>query len=175
MPSCLLSVAFRAQVNQNKSYVVRQRLDCTLGRVHDSLISGRAMTRILIADDNAMVRRALRRLIESHSDWQVCGEAMGGQEAIERARELHPDVLVMDLVMPGMNGFEAARQLAEVEPKLPILLCTVQISSYVVEKAQKLGIKGAVPKSETRQITDGIAALARHEKFYWQPRPAEAI
>ena len=50
------------------------------------------MTRILIADDNAMVRRALRRLIESHSDWQVCGEAMGGREAIERARELHPDV-----------------------------------------------------------------------------------
>jgi DNA-binding NarL/FixJ family response regulator len=132
------------------------------------------MTRILIADDNAMVRRALRRLIESHSDWQVCGEAMGGREAIDRARELHPDVLVLDLMMPGMNGFEAARQLAELEPKLPILLCTVQISAFVVEKAQKLGIQGAVAKSEVRQITEGIAALARHEKFYWQAGPAES-
>jgi len=112
------------------------------------------MTRILIADDNAMVRRALRRLIESHSDWQVCGEAMGGREAIDRARELHPDVLVLDLMMPGMNGFEAARQLAELEPKLPI--------------------QGAVAKSEVRQITEGIAALARHEKFYWQAGPAES-
>lgn len=132
------------------------------------------MTRILIADDNAIVRRALRRLIESHKDWQVCGEAMGGREAIERAQELRPDILVMDLVMPGMNGFEAARELAEIEPKLPILLCTVQISSYVVEKAQKLGIKGAVAKSETRQITDGIAALARRENFFWKPRLAES-
>jgi DNA-binding NarL/FixJ family response regulator len=126
------------------------------------------MTRILIADDNEMVRRALRHLIESHKDWEVCGEAMGGREAIERARELRPDVLVLDLVMPGMNGFEAAPQIAESAPGLPILLCTVQISPYVVERARKMGIQGAVAKSEVRQITQGIAALARHEKFYWQ-------
>lgn len=125
------------------------------------------MTRILIVDDNATVRRAMRNLIESHADWQVCGEAMGGREAIDRARELHPDVLVLDLVMPGMNGFDAAREIAETEPGLPILLCTAQISTYVVERAQELGIQGAVAKGEVRQITDGIAALLRHEKFYW--------
>jgi|SRR5579864_39272 len=127
------------------------------------------MIRILIADDNALVRRALRQLIESHAGWQVCGEAMGGGDAVDQARELHPDVLVLDLMMPGMNGFEAARQLTQLEPELPILLCTVQISPYVVEKAQSMGIQGAVSKSEVGQITDGIAALLRHEKFY---RPA---
>jgi len=122
--------------------------------------------RILIADDNAMVRRALRQLIESHCDWQVCGEAKGGREAVECVRELHPDVLVLDLMMPGMNGFEAAREVSQFEPHLPILLCTVQISSYVVEKAQRMGIQGAVSKSEVGQITEGIEALLRHEKFY---------
>jgi DNA-binding NarL/FixJ family response regulator len=127
------------------------------------------MKRILIADDNATVRRGLRSLIATHRDWDVCGEAVDGREAIERARELHPDVLLLDLVMPGMNGLDAARELAKCEPELQILLCSVQLSTYVVDEAEKAGIQGAVSKSKVSQIIDGIVALLRHERFYCRP------
>src|SRR6266850_4931243 len=105
------------------------------------------MKRILIADDNALVRRGLRGLITRNDDWQECGEANDGREAVQRTRKLHRDVLVLDLAMPGMNGFDAARELAQVEPGVQILLCTVQLSTYVV-RAEKMGIPGAVSKSK---------------------------
>lgn len=127
------------------------------------------MKRILIADDNASVRRGLRSLIATHRDWDVCGEAANGREAIDRARELHPDLLLLDLVMPGMNGLDAGRELARVEPDMPILLCSVQLSTFVVDEAEKAGIQGAVSKSKVSQIIDGISALLRHERFYCRP------
>src|SRR4030081_1176257 len=127
------------------------------------------MKRILIADDNATVRRGLRGLIARNEDWQGCGEGNDGREAVQQARELHPDVLVLDLAMPGMNGFDAARELAKVEPDVEILLCTVQLSTSVVREAEKMGISGAVSKWKVSQITDGIAALLRHERFYCWP------
>ncbi len=100
------------------------------------------MKRILIADDNARVRRGLRGLITRNDDWQVCGEANDGREAVRQARELHPDILVLDLAMPGMNGFDAARELAKVEPGVQILLCTVQLSTYVVRKRRRWESQG---------------------------------
>jgi DNA-binding NarL/FixJ family response regulator len=127
------------------------------------------MKRILIADDNATVRRGLRGVIEHHQDWDACGEAIDGREAIQRARELHPDVLLLDLAMPGMNGFDTARELAKPEPNVQILLCTVQLSTFVVRQAEKMGIQGAVSKSKVSQITERIAALLRHETFYCWP------
>ncbi len=127
------------------------------------------MKRILIADDNATVRRGLRGVIEHYQDWDVCGEAINGSDAIERARELHPDVLLLDLAMPGMNGFDTARELTKLEPSVQILLCTAQLSTFVVREAEKMGIQGAVSKSKVSQITDGIAALLRHETFYCWP------
>ncbi len=127
------------------------------------------MKRILIADDNATVRRGLRGLIGMHPDWDVCGEAANGREAIDRARELRPDVVLLDLVMPGMSGLDAARELAQSEPELPILLCSVQLSTFVVDEAEKAGIQGAVSKSKVSQIIAGIAALLRHERFYCRP------
>ena len=99
------------------------------------------MKRILIADDNPMVRRGL---IEHNQEWDVCGEAMNGREAIEQARALHSDVLLLDLVMPEMNGFDIAREVAKVEPKVRILLCTVQLSTYVVREAKGSGSAGGV-------------------------------
>jgi two-component system response regulator DesR len=127
------------------------------------------MKRIPIADDSAVVRRGLRELIEHTLDWDVCGEAVNGAEAIERAREPHPDMLLLDFAMPGMNGFDTARELAKVEPNLPVLLCTVQLSNHVVREAEKIGIQGAVSKSKVSQITDGIAAVLGHETFYCWP------
>ena len=124
------------------------------------------MKRILIADDNPLVRRGLRHLIERHREWKVVAEAKDGRDVVDRARELHPDVVVLDLVMPNMNGLEAARELAKTEPQLPILLCTVQWSPHIVDQARKSGARGAVSKSEAGQIADAIAALIEKRTFY---------
>ena len=66
---------------------------------------------ILIADDNDVVRRAVCEVFTRESDFEVCGEAHDGQDAIDKAERLHPDLIILDLSMPGMNGFDAARVL----------------------------------------------------------------
>jgi len=65
------------------------------------------MVRILIADDHPAVRRSLRSMVQSRSDWDLCGEAADGLDALEKARELKPDVILLDISMPRMNGIEA--------------------------------------------------------------------
>ena len=83
-------------------------------------------TRILIADDDATIRLLLRRLLERQPDWQVCGDASNGAEAIEKVEQLDPDLVVMDLSMPVMTGLQAAPEIAKAHPQLPMLLISVQ-------------------------------------------------
>src|SRR5260370_6301381 len=87
---------------------------------------GAMAIRILIADDDASIRRLLRRLIENHADWTVCGDAHDGQDAIGKTAQLTPDIVVLDLAMPQMNGLQAARETVRKRPSLPMLLLTVQ-------------------------------------------------
>ena len=77
--------------------------------------------RFLIVDDNAVIRRALRVLVEGYADWQVCGEGENGFEAVAKAGELNPDLIIMDLAMPMMDGISAAREISKTSPALPIL------------------------------------------------------
>ncbi len=71
---------------------------------------------ILIVDESALVRHALRSCIEQTRDWEVCGEAENGKVAVEQVRELHPDVVILDLQMPVMDGLEAAGQINQLAP-----------------------------------------------------------
>jgi len=68
---------------------------------------------ILIADDSIFIRKALCNLLEREEDFDVCGEAKNGKEAIEKAKELHPDLILLDLSMPVMNGLDATRVLKQ--------------------------------------------------------------
>ena len=79
-------------------------------------------TRILIADDDASIRRLVRRILEDHPNWEVCGEAVDGQEAVVKTVELHPDVVILDLAMPEKNGFQAAREISALFPLMPMVL-----------------------------------------------------
>ena len=102
--------------------------------------------RILIADDDASIRRLLRRLIESHDGWSVCGDAQDGQDAIGKAAQLNPDVIVLDLAMPQMNGLQAAPILRAMHPKTPIILFTLYADSVVEHEAHLAGISSLVAK-----------------------------
>jgi DNA-binding NarL/FixJ family response regulator len=123
--------------------------------------------RILIADDDAAIRRLLRRLIENHQDWCVCGDALDGKDAVGKATQLTPDVIVLDLAMPRMNGFQAARQISRTMPQIPILLLTVQqVSKELTNEALHAGFKGAVSKSTGSEVVRAIESLLQHQNFF---------
>lgn len=101
---------------------------------------------ILIVDDNAMIRRALRSVIESQTLHEVCGEAENGQIAIARVKELHPDVVILDLQMPVMNGLDAARQISILFPGTVMVMVTMHCSEQLRKDAEAVGIRDVVSK-----------------------------
>ena len=105
--------------------------------------------RILIADDHSAVRSVLRALIESHSDWQVCGEAVNGFEAVAKTEELKPDLLVLDMAMPIMDGIRAAREISKSSATIPILMHTMHSSPTLDLEAQKAGVTRVVNKCDS--------------------------
>lgn len=106
-------------------------------------------SRLLIADDNATVRRMLRALLETHEGWQVCGEGENGLEAVAKAKELRPDVVILDLAMPVMDGLRATREISAALPGVPILIHTLHNAPGVELEAKKSGARRIVNKTES--------------------------
>jgi len=103
---------------------------------------------ILIADDQEMIRRALCYLFTSQKDFEVCGEAENGLEAVEMAQLLCPDLILLDLSMPVMNGKEAACQLKRLMPMIPIIVFSEYSDVFSEQEASDSGISALVPKTE---------------------------
>lgn len=129
-------------------------------------ISGESVhVRILVVDDNARVRDGLRLMLQNHVDWEVCGEAADGIEAIEKYRQLRPDLLVIDVSMPQMNGLDAAQEILKLFPKTLILLYTSFLTSQLIDVAHKAGIRGTVSKDTSHLAGLGLEALLRGEQY----------
>jgi DNA-binding NarL/FixJ family response regulator len=105
-------------------------------------------TRILLADDYAVVRCGIRVLIEREGGWEVCGEAETGREAVKLAGELQPDVVVLDIGMPELNGIDAARQIKRERPETEILIFSLHESAQIVREVFEAGARGYLLKSD---------------------------
>jgi DNA-binding NarL/FixJ family response regulator len=103
---------------------------------------------VLVVDDNAVIRRALCQSFTAEGDFDVCGEAENGLEAIEKAQELHPDLIVMDLSMPVMNGIDAARALKSLLPAVPLIIFSEYSDVFSENEARSAGVSALVSKSE---------------------------
>jgi DNA-binding NarL/FixJ family response regulator len=103
---------------------------------------------VLIVDDVEIIRRALCELFTSEGDFEVCGEAENGREAIEKAQELQPDLIVLDLSMPVMNGIEAASALRRLMPAVPLIIFSEYSDVFSEEEARSAGVSALVSKSE---------------------------
>jgi len=114
---------------------------------------------ILIADDSQEVRKHVSRILRSNQDFEVCAEAVNGQEAVAKARELHPDLVILDLGMPVMNGLEAARELKRILPRVPIILFTLHGQILSDAEARPFGIDRVVAKSDISQLNDHVRSL----------------
>jgi len=127
------------------------------------------MTRIVVADDEALVRGGLRMILEAQPDLEVVGEAGDGGEALARVRELAPDLVLMDIRMPGLDGLEATRRLLSGSAPAPkvLVLTTFDLDEYVYE-AIRAGASGFLLKSAppadlvqgVRSVMAGDALLA---------------
>lgn len=104
--------------------------------------------KVLIVDDNLLVRQSLCELFKREGDFDVCGQAENGQEAIEKAQWLRPDLVVTDLSMPGMTGLEEARRLKKLMPGLPVIIYTFYNDPFVVKQARSAGVFAVISKGE---------------------------
>jgi DNA-binding NarL/FixJ family response regulator len=115
------------------------------------------MPRLLIVDDHALIRRGVQTILRPYPEWDLCGEADNGQDAIRLSDELRPDVIVMDVSMPGTNGIEATRAIVKAQPHVKVILLTLHESSEMVKNAFRAGAKGFLLKTDAEQ--DLVRAL----------------
>ena len=123
--------------------------------------------RILIADDHEMVRQGLRRVLETRPDWEVCGEAANGQEAVDQARRLRPDVVVLDLSMPQVGGLVATRQIRKALPQTEVLILTMHDSDELIREVLAAGARGYLLKTDAGTVLlAAVESVSRHEPFF---------
>jgi DNA-binding NarL/FixJ family response regulator len=120
--------------------------------------------RILLADDHEIVRRGLRSILGTRPDWEICGEAADGREAVDEAKRLLPDLVIMDIGMPGLNGLGATRQIIRELPGTEVLILTMHQSEQIVWEVLDAGARGFVLKSDAgSDLVAAAEALLEHK------------
>ena len=132
-----------------------------------------ARIRILIADDHEVVRHGLRDLLQAEANWEICGEASTGHEAVEMAGRLKPDIAVLAISMPDLNGLEAARQILKSGSSTRVLIFTMHESPQAVAEMLRIGAHGYLLKSDAaRYVVTAVEAL-HHGHSFLSPQIAE--
>ena len=131
--------------------------------------------RILIADDHEVVRQGIRAILQARPDWEICGEAVNGREAISLTKELNPDVVIMDITMPHMSGLEASQEIAKLQLPSRVLIFTMHESKSLAPSVRKAGAQGYVVKSRAAQdLIDALDRLLKGGTFFDNPLPSAA-
>jgi DNA-binding NarL/FixJ family response regulator len=125
-------------------------------------------TRILVADDHAIVRQGLRLILEGQPDMEVVGEAGDGAEAVALAQKIRPHLVVLDVSMPRLTGLQAAQQVAKLAPDVRILILSMHDNEQYFFEALRAGASGYVLKSAIdRDLVEGCRAAMRGEPFFY--------
>ena len=122
--------------------------------------------RILIVDDHAVVRRGVRAILEAEPEWEICGEAASGPDAVEQVQLLKPDIVILDLSLPGLNGLDATRQILKSSPLTQVLVLTMHDSEELAQQVLRAGARGYVLKSDADQnLVAAVQTLREHKPF----------
>jgi DNA-binding NarL/FixJ family response regulator len=123
--------------------------------------------RVLLTDNQLVVRGGLRAFLQRRGNVQICGEAINGREAVDLAIRERPDVVVINVNLPGIDGIEATRQIRRRAAGTEILIFTSENNESVIREALRAGARGYLLQSAPEeQIIQAIEALARHQAFY---------
>jgi DNA-binding NarL/FixJ family response regulator len=125
-------------------------------------------TRILVVDDHELIRRGVRGAIQQiRPEWEVCGEASTGREAVAKVATLKPEIVVMDISMPDMNGLEATRQILKDNPEIEVLILSMHESEQLVHEVLASGARGYVLKADAGDdLITALDALRQHKLFF---------
>src|SRR5215472_12658075 len=107
---------------------------------------------ILIVDDLEAVRSGLRNILSTRKDWEICGEATDGIEAIAQAKALHPDLVLMDVSMPRMDGFTATATIRRELPSARVIIVSQNDPALLKQQLSKIDAHGFVPKEQIWQV-----------------------
>jgi two-component system vancomycin resistance associated response regulator VraR len=107
---------------------------------------------VLVADDNEIIRREICQAFSREAEFEVCGEARHGLDAIEKAHQLKPDLVVLDLCMPVLNGLDTARVLQAQMPAVPIIMFTLYVDPVIKAELRSAGVAEVVSKGEDISI-----------------------
>jgi DNA-binding NarL/FixJ family response regulator len=130
--------------------------------------------RILVVDDHDVVRQGVRLILRRNPDWEICGEAENGIEAVEKARQLNPDLIILDVSMPGKDGLEVATELHASGFASKVLVLTMHESKELAAAVKRVGAKGYVIKSHAaRDLMKAIETIVNGGDFFTlDPTPA---
>lgn len=131
--------------------------------------------RVLLADDHAILRSGLVRLLGEQSDIEVIGEAENGLEAVQKVQELHPDIVLMDIGMPVMNGMEATKQIKKRDQEVKVLVLTMHDNEEYLFRVLQAGAAGYVlKKAADSDLVNAIHVVARGDCFLY-PSAAKMV
>ncbi len=114
---------------------------------------------ILIVDDSEVIRAATRHFLENETEYEVCGEAVDGVDALEKEPYLHPDLIILDLQMPRMNGLQTARELRARQVHAPIILFTLYGDALPREQAAAAGVNAVILKTNLPALRQKVESL----------------
>ncbi|QYM79058.1 response regulator transcription factor [Horticoccus luteus] len=124
-------------------------------------------TRVLLAEDHAIVRQGLCALLNSDGRFIIVGEARTGREAVEMARDRLPDVILMDIAMPVLNGLEATRQILSANPAAKVIILSAHSDDAYVERVTEAGVVGFLEKQTSADVlTKAICEVAQGATFF---------
>ncbi len=125
------------------------------------------MTRILIADDHAVVRTGVRRILEGQRNWSVVAEAADGKDAITKAMATNPDVAIVDHSLPLIDGIEVTRQIRLRMPTVEVLIFTMHDNETLLREMVEAGARGYVLKSDAGEhLISAVQSLAAHKPYF---------
>ena len=131
--------------------------------------------RVLVCDDQPLIRAGLRALAREHPDLEVVGEAADGAEAVEATARLRPDVVVMDVEMPGLDGIEATRRIVRAHPGVRVLMLSMHCADHLVARALAAGAGGyALKDLPVAQLAAAIRTVHRGQR-YLSPAAVEKV
>jgi len=134
------------------------------------ILAAERASRILIVDDLPEMRKLIRTCIEEETDFCVCGEALDGLDAIDKAQNLKPDLIILDASMPRMNGIEAAPKLKKLLPQTPIILFTFHEGMMRGFDAREVGVDTVVTKANGMfPLKESVKALLQRRDLSVRP------